>query len=218
MNRKRLAAWSGIIWPIVFILIFTIEGLFRQNYNPLKMYISDLSIGPYGWIQIVNFIFLGIAILIFTYGIRDEFHEGKPEKAGLILLVIIGFSLLFSGFFITDPTNTPRNLWTIHGTIHQLFGAFVFLLSPVSCFVFWSCFRNNLKWKSLQLWTFTAGTIIAIAVIFLRIGSIKTSFSINDLYEWLGLIQRIALITYLIWIFTFALGLYKRASKNFQNE
>lgn len=218
MNRKKLAAWAGMIGPIVFILVFTLEGLFRLNYNSFEMYISDLSTGPYGWIQIVNFIILGIACLMFTYGVVDEFHDGKMAKAGFILLAIIGFSLFFSGPFITDPINTPRHLWTLHGTIHQLFGALVFLLSPVSCFVFWRCFRNNLEWKSLQLWTFAAGTIVAITVLFLKIGSIQTSFSTNDLTGWLGLIQRTTLIIYLIWIFTFALRLYRRASKNFRKK
>jgi len=216
LNRKIIAAWAGMIGPIVFILVFTLEGLFHINYNPFEMYISDLSIGPYGWIQIVNFIILGVAFLIFTYGVVYEFCDKKMPKAGFVLLSIIGFSLLFSGPFVTDPMNTPRNLWTLHGTIHQLFGALVFLLSPVSCLVFWRCFRNNLKWRSLQVWTFASGAIMAITVIVLKIGSIQTSFLTNSLNGWLGFIQRIALITYLIWIFTFALGLYKRTRRNFR--
>jgi hypothetical protein len=41
------------------VAVFTIEGWLRPGYDPLSTYVSALSLGLHGWIQIVNFIVLG---------------------------------------------------------------------------------------------------------------------------------------------------------------
>ena len=52
-----------------------------------------------------------------------------------------------------------------------------------------------------------AGTTILIAIILLAIGQ-KLQFEVMNIFSgWLGLIQRIALITFMIWLFIFALKL-----------
>jgi Protein of unknown function (DUF998) len=111
------------------------------------MFVSELSLGSRGWIQIINFIIFGALFLVFARGIAAEFHEGKVSKAGLILLTIIGFSLLVSGPLVMDTTSTLRSNWSWHGTLHQLFGALVFSLSPISCLVFLRRFWVDPKWQ-----------------------------------------------------------------------
>jgi len=107
INRRQITAWAGMIGSALFIAVFTIEGLLRPGYNPLTMYISELSLGPRGWIQIANFVVYGILFLTFTWGIATEFKKGKSSKAGPILLTIIGVCFLLSGPFVMDPASTP---------------------------------------------------------------------------------------------------------------
>jgi hypothetical protein len=199
-----------MIGPALFVAIFTLEGWLRLGYNPSGMFVSELSLGPRGWIQMVNFIVLGALFLVFTRGVAAEFREGKASKAGPILLTIIGISFLLSGPFVMDPVTTPPDQMSWHGILHQIFGALVFSLSPVSCFVFLRRFRTDPKWRSLGWWALAAGTIIAAAVIVQRVGPTRPPAMPNAFSEWVGLIQRTALITYLIWIFTFALALHRR--------
>ena len=124
-NQRRFAAWAGMIAPMLFVVIFTIEGWLRPGYNPLAMYVSELSLGPYGWMQILNFIIFSILFLIFVRGIASEFKEGKASRFGPPLLTIIGLSFLVSGPFVTDPgTIFLQMSW--HGMIHGIFGAIVF--------------------------------------------------------------------------------------------
>jgi hypothetical protein len=210
INRRQIAAWAGMIGSALFIAIFTLESILRPGYNPLGMYVSELSLGPRGWIQITNFIIYGILFLTFTWGITAEFKIGKASKAGPILLAIIGACLLLSGPFVMDPANTLVESMSLGGTLHQLLGAIVFLLAPISCFVFWRRFRTDPNWRVLQWWTLIATVVIALAVVLLRIGSTPLIDS-GGLVEWIGLIQRTALVTYVVWIFTFALVLYKRS-------
>jgi hypothetical protein len=202
-HRRRLAAWAGIIGPTLFAATFTIEGWLRPGYHPLGMFVSALSLGPRGWVQIVNFVVFGTLLLAFSRGVAAEFQDGKASRAGPILLTIIALSILASGPFVMDPAATPPAEMTLHGILHQFFGAVAFSLMPVSCFVFWRRFRADPKWRSFHSWTLSVGIMIVAAVLLLKIA--QTSPSV--LGQWVGLFQRLALVPYLAWLATFAFGL-----------
>jgi hypothetical protein len=208
-KKQKIGGWAGMIGSALFISVFTLEGFLRSGYDWRSTFISELSIGPRGWIQILNFIVLGILFLIFTRGVMSEFREGKASKWGPILLAIIGLSFLVSGPFVTDVAGTPRDQMTVQGTIHGIFGALVFSLSPVSCFVFYRRFREDPNWKQLLLWTLIAGIITTVAVILLSAAT-KQPVQPNAFSPWNGLIQRMVIIPYLAWIFTFASVLRRR--------
>jgi hypothetical protein len=205
-NWLKISIWAGMIGPVLFVAVFTLEGWLRSGYNSLGMYVSELSIGPRGWIQIANFIIFGCLFLIFTRAVASEFKDGKASKAGPILLTIIAFCFLISGPFVTDPGTIFTYQMSWHGILHGIFGAIVFSLAPISCFIFYRRFREDPKWQSLSKWTITACIIIVIAVVLMKIGEIPPSILNSNV----GLIQRIALVTYLGWIFTFALVLYRK--------
>src|SRR5215471_18412597 len=109
LDRRPLAAWAGMVGPALFVAVFTVEGWLRPGYNPLGMYVSELSLGPRGWIQVANFVVVGVLLLVFARGVAAEFREGKASRAGPLLLAIIAFSLLVSGPLVTDPASTPRD-------------------------------------------------------------------------------------------------------------
>lgn len=205
-KRRVLGGWAGMIGSALFVTVFTIEGWLRPGYDPRSTFISELSIGPRGWIQILNFVVLGILFLTFAWGVAAVFRDGKASKAGPILLAIIGFSFLVSGPFVTDVAGIPRDQMSVHGLVHGIFGALVFSLSPVSCFVFWRRFRQDPNWKHLAAWTLAAGIITSAAVILLSAAT-KTTVIPNAFTPWNGIIQRMVIIPYLIWIFTFAFTL-----------
>ncbi len=209
INQRRLAAWAGIIGPVLFVAVFTIEGLFRSGYEPIKMYVSALSLGSRGWIQMVNFVVFGILFLVFARGIAAEFQAGKASRGGPILFAVMAVLFIVSGPFAMDPTGTPLNQITVHGTIHGLAGGIIFILMPISCFVFLRRFRADPNWRSLQWWTLILGIIIAAAVILLTLAS-KSPELQKVFADWLGLIQRTIIIPFMFWIFLFALEMQTR--------
>ena len=131
MDRRLLAAWAGMIGPALFVAIFTVEGWLRPGYDARGMFVSELALGPRGWIQQVNFVVFGVLFLVFAQGVAAEFREGRAARAGPVLLFIIGISFLASGFFAMDPASTPRDQLSWHGRLHNFFGALVFSL--VAC-------------------------------------------------------------------------------------
>jgi hypothetical protein len=210
LDLRQRAAWAGMAGPTLFVAIFMLEGWLRPGYNPCAMYVSALSLGQRGWIQIANFVVFGVLLLVFARGVAAEFPNGKASRGGLILLPIIAICYLLSGPFLMDPMGTPEHQMSIHGMLHGIFGAIVFLLMPISCFIYLRRFRVDPRWHALRWWTLGLGTISGAGVVLLTIAT-KLSDPQNVLHDWLGLIQRIAIVPFMIWLFTFALGLFRRS-------
>jgi hypothetical protein len=213
MKQRLLAAWAGIIGPALFVVVFSLEGWLRSGYEPLKTYVSALSLGPRGWIQIVNFLVFGALFIVFTRAVAAEFQSGKASRGGLVLLTIIAVCYFVSGPFVMDITGTPLNQVTIHGTIHGIAGAIVFVLMPTSCFVYLRRFRTDPKWQSLKWWTLVLGTISAAGSVLLTLFT-KFPALQNVFINWLGLIQRTAIIPFMLWVFIFALEVRRHMTKD----
>ncbi len=213
MNLKKLSAWAGLIGSALFVTVFLIEGWLRTGYDPLSTYVSALSLGTRGWIQITNFLVFGALFFLFTRGVAVEFPDGKASRGGLILLTIISIGYFLSGPFVMDPMATPLDQASIHGTIHGILGGIVFLLMPISIFVYWRRFRIDPKWQSIQGWTLGLGIICAVTDILFTFASklpnLQTVFT-----DWFGLIQRSVIMPFMIWVFVFALALLKQNNQN----
>lgn len=212
VNQRQIAAWAGMIGSALFVAVFTLEGWLRPDYNPFSMYISALSLGPRGWIQVINFIVLGVFLLIFAWGIRAEFPTGKTARGGSIMLAILAVLFIVSGIFVMDPMDTPQDQMSVHGLIHGIAGGIVFVLMPVTIFVYLRRFRVEPNWLAVQGWTVVLGIIEATAVIIFTIVS-KSPTLFNTFAGWIGLIQRAALIPFMFWLFIFALHLHKQSKQ-----
>jgi hypothetical protein len=207
-SQLQLTALAGMLGAFLFVATFTLEGWLRPGYQPLATYVSALSLGPRGGIQIANFIIFGVLLFIFTRGVAAEFSSGKAARNGLILLTIVALCYFFSGPFVMDPTGTSLSQVTIHGTIHGILGAIAFMLMPISCFVYLRIFNQVPNWRSLRVWTLALGSISAAALVLLTIAS-KFPQMQSIFADWLGLIQRALIVPFMLWILLFALGLYK---------
>ena len=208
-SSHRLAKLAGMIGPVLFVSTFTIEGWFRPGYEARAMFVSELSLGPCGWIQMTNFVVLGILFLIFTRGVAEEFGKGRASKAGFVLLAIIGASFVASGFFNMDPVRgarfaPPPDQLSWHAVLHGFFGNFVFSLAPAACFVFAWRFRDESGLRRLMWWTLAAGVVLLAAVTLMAVGPAHPPAAPNVFNDWLGAIQRTAPVGLLAWVFVFA--------------
>ncbi len=207
---KKLTAWAGIIFPALFVITFTLEDFLRPGYNALADFISALSLGPRGWIQITNFILTGALMFVFTRRIAAEFPTGKASRGGLIFLTMIAVLFMVSGPFVMDPAETPVNQGTVHGTIHGILGSLAFLLMPISTFVYLRRFNSDPAWKSFCTWTISLALIITANLVLFTVSSKITQFQIA-FAGWLGLIQRALIVPFMLWMFIFGIKLLKRS-------
>ncbi len=211
-SLQSMAAWAGIIGSVLFVGIFTVEGFLRGGYDPLKMYISELSLGSRGWIQMANFVMIGLLLLVFSRGIAAEFKTGPASRGGVWILAVIAVLFVVSGFFVMDPADTPSTRLSFQGTIHGLAGGIIFLLMPICIFVFWRRFRIDPDWGDFRVWTLGLGLFEAAAVLVFTVVS-KIPEGKSVFADWLGLIQRTALVPFMIWVLLFAWKLLARSKR-----
>jgi Protein of unknown function (DUF998) len=205
---SRIGAWAGMIGPLLFFATFTAEGWLRPGYSSTAMFVSALSLGPRGWVQIANFMILGTAIFLLSLGLAADFDRRTLSRAGPLLLAAIGFGFFASGPFVMDAGANGFADMSRHSQLHHLFGALVFSLSPVSCFVFFHAVRADSEWHQLRLPSLFAGTAMTLGVVLM-----KTAELVARLTPWRGLVQRLTLVSYLLWLVLLGFALLKRSTR-----
>lgn len=212
-----LSVYSGLIAPILFVLIFTIEGMFRENYSATKNFISELSIGNRGWIQIANFLIFGFLFFVLSLGLLQEFHNRRLTSTGPILFLILASCYFFSGPFVTDPGTIFTQQKSLHGIVHGILGAMVFLLMTISSWTFLKLFKKEKAFKSLKNVTFIFAIILTLSLIAFTYAT-KVPTSQNIFQNLNGLFQRLALIPFMVWLFYFAFSIRNVLTKYDRNN
>ncbi len=205
----RLLLAGGVLGPLLFIAVFSIEGALRPDYTPWRHYISALSLGERGWVQITNFLICGALIFGFAIGLRRVLQSGKGSTWGPILLGTIGLGLIGSGIFVMDPDlgyppGAPTTQ-TVHGTIHLLLGAVVFSALPAVCFMLARRFAADPAWRGWTLYSLVNGVLLIVFIIAQKIAALST-----DPTAPIGLLQRLALIAGFAWISLLAFQLLRK--------
>lgn len=208
----RLGAWAGIVGPTLFVATFFLEGWLRPDYESARMFVSALSLGPRGGIQIVNFLVVGTSFLMFSRAVAVQFPEGKASRAGPVLLALIGLGLFGSGPFVMDPGTALFPQMSLHSQVHNLLGAVVFSLGPVCCFVFARRFREDPAWHSMRGWTLAAGITMTVAVVLLKVAMLPPPASPNALSPWVGVIQRVAIVSLMSWVASVGVAMLKHGA------
>jgi hypothetical membrane protein len=173
----RLMLACGAIGPLLFIVVFLIEGATRPSYSAWHNFVSSLSEGPGGWMQIANFIVCGALALPFAVGLRRVLGSGRGSTWGPILMGLFGLGLIGAGIFVTDPLlgyppGAPSTI-TVHGTLHNLLSLVVFASLVAACFVLARRFRSDAAWRGWAAYSIV--TAIVVVVFFIAAGSCNES-------------------------------------------
>ena len=79
-SMKKLL-YAGVVGPLLFIVIFLIEGLTRPGCSAWRHYVSQLATGDGGWMQVVNFLVGGTLVLAFAIELRQALNPGDGSRA-----------------------------------------------------------------------------------------------------------------------------------------
>lgn len=201
----RLLITGGAIGPLLFTMVYLIEGATRPGYDAWRQAASALSLSEQGWMQIVNFIVCGLLILGFAVGLRQTLRGGRGATWGPILLAAVGAGLMIAGIFVTDPAQgyppgTPTGPAlhnTFHGTIHWFLGGLVVFSSlPASCFVLARRFASDTQWKGWAIYSVLTGILMVAFFVAFAIASAQDGPA--------GLFERISLSIGMAWMAFFA--------------
>lgn len=199
--------YAGIVGPLLFIVVFLLEGATRPGYSAWRHYVSQLATGDGGWMQTVNFLVCGALVLVFAFALRQAIKGTRGSIGGPVLFGLFAAALLVAGTFATDPAlGYPvgaAQVHTAHGMIHGLAGLFAFTLLPAAAFVMAWHFAATRE----RRWViYSVGVGVLIIVMFIA----STTVSAMDARgTWpnapTGFLQRIAIIGGWTWIAMVAL-------------
>jgi hypothetical membrane protein len=186
---QRLGLLSGIIGPVVLLLADNLSVAVDPDYDPIKMSISDLALGPAGWLSRTGFVvfalLLTLEILILRHYVPD--NNNTRIAVGLSLGSAVGFVIL--AIFTTDPPHIAVH--SVHGIIHDITTMIIAILFTAGCFFFGLGFKANSMWRGFYTYTMV---VVGIA---LTCGIIRITMPLH--WQYFGLFERIALWNGVIW-------------------
>jgi len=214
----------GVIGPLLFILVFLIEGATRPGYSAWRTHVSYLALSNQGWEQIANFIVCGSLIIAFAVGLRRIWRTGRASVWGPLLIGLFGLGLVIAGVFVADPgggypPGAPVNgiPQTWHAWVHGISGLLLFnVVLPAACFVLARRFAADPQNRHWATYSWITGALILVISIVSTIAlpiAENAGFPVVD-----GLIQRVVIIMGWVWLALTALRLFLQERKARSDE
>lgn len=202
----NMLAAAGIFGPIVFTVGFVVEGLFRADlrngYNPIAQQISDLTAGPAGWVQQVNFVVFGLLLIAFAVGLHRGLRGAALGVLGTALVAWNGVELVIAGIFPLRE-DAAGHIYDPLG-VHSVNGTIFFLCIGVALVVLSRQFARDERWHNLAAYTLASGIVLFVLVV---LNGLLAEMPQAPLHPWLGLIQRAILAVWFPCLITLALRL-----------
>lgn len=197
----RLLLAGGMIGPILFSIVFIIEGATRPGYDAWLQAVSSLSLSDQGWEQIANFLVCGLLLVGFGIGLRRALPTGRGSTWGPLLVAIAGLGLVCAGIFVTDPAqgypagtpSGPAVVSTLHGTLHFALGATGFFgMLPIASFVLARYFAGRAGWNGWAAYSIVTGLLMYVSFV----GFIMVGIHSGPA----GLYERVAISIGMLWL------------------
>lgn len=102
VGTRRLLA-GGLAAGPVFAGVVAAQAFTRTGFDLTRHPLSLLALGPWGWIQTLNFLVTGLLLIGLGAGLRRALPPGRGTTWGPILLALHGAGLLIAGTFWSDP-------------------------------------------------------------------------------------------------------------------
>ncbi len=124
--------------------MFTLDGAFRPGYSAINVAVSFLLLGSNGWIEITNYIVLGLLLIVFALGFlqwRSAVITAGWRRAITALLVLSGLGFAMAALFLPDPVGDLQ--LSVHAMLHEIAFTLVFLPLGISCLLIGNQFRKS---------------------------------------------------------------------------
>jgi hypothetical membrane protein len=112
----RPLASVGALAPVAFLAIATLAGWLQPGYDLRSSTISESALGPFGWLQTLNFYAFGVSIVVFAVSLARGLRS--PSRVAVGLLVVAGLAMAANGLFPTDrPGAEPTSVGEAHNLL-----------------------------------------------------------------------------------------------------
>jgi len=102
-SATRALLTCGVVAGPLFVVVALLQAFTRDGFDLKRHPFSMLSLGDIGWIQIANFVIVGLLFVACAVGMRRVLHPGRGATWGPLLIGAFGVSQIFGGIFLADP-------------------------------------------------------------------------------------------------------------------
>jgi hypothetical protein len=169
LNPRRLAL-VGSVSPVVFVAVVVVVTAMEWDFlhgigwhlvaDSQIVYPSATAMGPYGWLQTLNFLQLGLAIIATATGL---WMTVKPRpRVGIAFVFLAGLAIVTS-MFTTDGTSGTPSTW--HGYIHGLSFIVMLFSTLIGSLVLAFQLRNNPQWRPVAAVAVVVPIVIIVTLV-----------------------------------------------------
>ena len=194
--------WVALGAATVFLAVTTVQGALRPEFDAWHQAVSALSLGPGGWIQMINLSVFGLVIASTAPVWRRVLAGGVGATSYPALTLVVGISFVLVGLIRQDPAPgyDPDGLAlsapTTLGLLHLAIAGVAALSSVIGLFVMAKRLSGDRAWAGWPLYSrVTAVLVVACIAVY---GVWSTSAS-----GYGGTFERFAIVIPLVWMFTF---------------
>lgn len=117
MEVARQAAIISIAGVGTFVGLVVILHLIKPELDPSWRFLSEYSIGRYGWVMVTAFFVWGLSCLALFVSLREEVRT-RGGRIGRCVLFAVGLAMLAAGLFDQDPVTAKPDERSTTGTMH----------------------------------------------------------------------------------------------------
>jgi len=189
MRFQRMAAWAGIAGPVLFVATFLVQDGVRPSFDPLSQVVSELTAGPAGWVQQVNFVVLGLSTIAFAIGLHRGIAPSRLGVSGPAILAVNGVAAVLAGAAFPLRADAMGNVYDPGG--HQVVGTAFFATAAIACLCLAPRLARDPRWNGMAPLALTTG-VVGVAC-FVLMGTLVIPDA-APLQSWAGLAQRAIVI------------------------
>jgi len=153
-RATRTLLTCGTLAGPVFVVVGLIQAFTIPGFDLTHHYLSQLSSGELGWIQIANFVVAGLLTIGASVGVRRALGGGTLGRVSPVLLGGFGVGLAAAGVFVADPAigfppGTPDAIPTQqswHSMLHGIAAIVSFVFLVGACFTLGWRFARQRQW------------------------------------------------------------------------
>ena len=98
-RRMKALALTGIVAPVLFIMLVAAQGILQPDYSHVAMPISALAAWPWGWLQNLNFFVFATLMGAFAIGLHAAIQPTPFGAVGIALLLASAVGTFMAGVF-----------------------------------------------------------------------------------------------------------------------
>lgn len=179
---------AGTVGPALFAVTFILQNILRTDDDAIAEPVSALSIGDYGWVQRLNFVVLGVLLLVFAAALHRGVASAPLGWLGPALVSMAGV-----GLFVAAAFSLTRNqAGSVHDPGFHQAGGIMFLGGTAFGLIALSLrLARDPRWQDLSRYTLGAGIAATGGGVVLNALAIPDDASLHGV---LGLVQRLILL------------------------